>query len=101
MCRELTKVHETIDRGLAGRRWPRGAARADPGARRVRRWSSAAWPVRRPGPAAAEADDASPRRAREVERLVAAGVARGEAAGSVAAATGMPRRGLYAAERVD
>jgi hypothetical protein len=34
----------------------------------------------------------------EVERLVSSGVARGEAARRVAAATGIPRRRLYGAE---
>jgi hypothetical protein len=50
------------------------------------------------GPSGPGADDVALARARaEVERLVAAGAARGDAARRVAAATGIARRRLYGA----
>ena len=93
ICRELTKVHEQVVRdGLGelaaaaadGRIPARGefvlVVGADPG---VATRSDAAPP------------DALAAALAEVERLVEAGTARGEAARRVAAATGIPRRRLY------
>ena len=98
VCRELTKLHEEIRRGDLGRLLPLPppTARSSPGAR----WS---WCVgdtagpREPARAPAGEDAVAAARA-EVERLVASGVARGEAARRVAAATGIGRRGLYGAD---
>jgi 16S rRNA (cytidine1402-2'-O)-methyltransferase len=94
ICRELTKLHEQIVRGtLAGLAGTlergeipsRGEFVLVVGADRV----------------AAPANDAAAVEAAlaEVERLIVGGTARGEAARQVSAATGIPRRLLYAAER--
>jgi 16S rRNA (cytidine1402-2'-O)-methyltransferase len=94
ICRELTKLHEQIVRGtlaeLAGALErgeipSRGEFVVIVGAAEVARPMSDELAV--------EAALA------EVERLVAGGTARGEAARQVAAKTGIPRRRLYAAER--
>jgi 16S rRNA (cytidine1402-2'-O)-methyltransferase len=99
VCRELTKVHETIVRGSLGELAaaaadgtipPRGEFTVVVGS-----WSGA----RPPGAQAVTADDAISSARDEVERLVGDGVARGEAARRVAAATGLPRRSLYGADR--
>jgi 16S rRNA (cytidine1402-2'-O)-methyltransferase len=93
VCRELTKLHETIVRGplgdLAGAAAtgtipPRGEFALVVGA-----WAG--------DPAAAAEDEAVALDAAraEVESLVAAGAARGDAARRVAARTGLPRRRLY------
>ncbi len=98
VCRELTKLHETIERGplgeLAaaaadGRIPPRGEF-----ALVVGDWAGARPPVA----LEVEADALGGART-EVERLVADGIGRGEAARRVAAATGLPRRRLYGAPR--
>jgi 16S rRNA (cytidine1402-2'-O)-methyltransferase len=95
-CRELTKVHEQVVRGTLGdlrRAIERGEipmrgefvlviAMADAGAQ--------------PQGADAVPDGLAAARA-EVDRLVAGGAARGDAARRVAAATGLPRRRLYGA----
>jgi 16S rRNA (cytidine1402-2'-O)-methyltransferase len=94
ICRELTKLHEQIVRGtLAGLAGAlergeipsRGEFVLVVGADRV----------------AAPANDAAAVEAAlaDVERLIVGGTARGEAARQVSAATGIPRRLLYAAER--
>jgi 16S rRNA (cytidine1402-2'-O)-methyltransferase len=92
--RELTKIHEEIVRGSlgelselarSGELTLRGEFALVVGARAER---SAQELARDTDPAAALA---------EVERLVAAGTSRGDAARQVAAATGIPRRRLYAA----
>jgi 16S rRNA (cytidine1402-2'-O)-methyltransferase len=99
VSRELTKVHETIVRGSLGELAaaaadgtipPRGEFTVVVGS-----WSGA----RPPGAQAVTADDAISSARDEVERLVGDGVARGEAARRVAAATGLPRRSLYGADR--
>jgi 16S rRNA (cytidine1402-2'-O)-methyltransferase len=91
VCRELTKVHETITRATLGALAdlagdgvipPRGEFVLVVGAAAVEEADGAVEDRE----AAARAD---------VERLVADGVARGEAARRVAAATGIPRRRLY------
>ena len=98
--RELTKLHEEIVRGTLGEL----AERARSGELTLRgefalvvgAWSAALVGVRRestgaePSPADREAAGLA-----EVERRVAAGVARGDAARAVAAETGIPRRRLY------
>ncbi len=93
VCRELTKLHETISRGSlaelaeaasSGSIPARGEFAIVVGAGRAR-------PV--PGSEDGLALEALARA--EVERLVAGGAARGDAARRVAAATGIPRRRLY------
>ena len=98
VCRELTKLHETIVRGHARRA---GRARA-PTATIPPRGEFVvvvgAWPAGAARPAARSTRPRrSTRRAPRSSALVAAGVARGEAARRVAAATGLPRRRLYGA----
>jgi 16S rRNA (cytidine1402-2'-O)-methyltransferase len=94
VCRELTKLHETIERGPLAEL---AAAAAD--GRIPARGEFALvvgdWAGSRP-PASAEALSAAQA---EVERLVTDGLGRGEAARRVAAATGLPRRRLYGAPR--
>ena len=102
IARELTKVHEQIVRGplgtLAGSVGPDGpvpargefvlvVAMVEPGRGPLAKH------------AAADASDAATAARAEVERLVASGVARGEAARRVAIASGVPRRQLYGADR--
>ena len=95
VCRELTKLHEQVVRA------PRGelAERASDGTIPARGdvvivvgWG------RGSGQAALDEPAATLEAARaEVERLVADGVARGEAAKRVASTSGLPRRALYGA----
>ena len=102
VCRELTKLHETFVRGTLGEL----AAAAADGRIPARgefvivvgdgRGHSAD-----PVAAAGTAEAALAIARAEVERLVASGVARGDAARQVAVATGLPRRGLYAADKLD
>ena len=97
VCRELTKVHETIVRGQLG---DLATAAAD-----------GTIPARGEfvlvvgmGAAAVDAgavEDALSAARSEVERLVAAGTARGDAARRVAATSGIPRRRLYEAPGAD
>jgi 16S rRNA (cytidine1402-2'-O)-methyltransferase len=93
VCRELTKLHEEIRRGPLGELAGAVAdgALASRGEIVIVVGDQAAVPA-----AAGDAVDEALARARaDVERLAAAGVARGEAARRVAAATGIPRRRLY------
>jgi len=94
VCRELTKLHESIVRGplaeLAGVAGdgtipPRGEFVLIVGSMEGRKSSS-------PAPDAA---DALARARAQVEQLASSGVARGEAARRVSAETGIPRRRLY------
>jgi 16S rRNA (cytidine1402-2'-O)-methyltransferase len=98
VCRELTKIHEEIvraplgelaERAGAGEIMLRGEFVIVIGERAA---SDAATPA-----ALAASDDALVRARAEVERLVAAGTSRGDAARQVAAASGIPRRRLYSA----
>jgi len=99
VCRELTKIHETIVRGAVGELASEAAAGSIP-ARGEFALVVGAWTGARPTIADSEATEGRLEAAQaEVERLVAGGVARGEAARRVAAATGLPRRGLYGANR--
>ncbi|CAN5472070.1 16S rRNA (cytidine(1402)-2'-O)-methyltransferase [soil metagenome] len=99
VCRELTKLHEQIVRGSLADL----AAALDGGAIPARgEFVIVVGMAADDGPVAASErardDDAALGRARaQVERLVADGVARGEAARQVATATGIPRRRLYGA----
>ena len=107
VCRELTKLHEEIVRGTleslaeraaSGALTLRGEFALVVGERRGRgaSGSSGSSATATPGGAASDAPDEAAARA-DVERLVGDGVARGEAARRVAAATGIPRRRLYGA----
>lgn len=95
VCRELTKLHEQVVRGSLGSLVAAVADGAIPARGEIvlviggtaGSAHGAGQPDRSPD---AEADARA-----NVERLVAAGVARGEAARTVAAATGLPRRRLY------
>jgi 16S rRNA (cytidine1402-2'-O)-methyltransferase len=95
VCRELTKLHETITRAPLGEL----AEMAQSGIIPPRGEFAIVVGMRSGGPAArSDADEAeflTGARA-EVDRLIAAGASRSEAARRVAAATGLPRRRLYA-----
>jgi 16S rRNA (cytidine1402-2'-O)-methyltransferase len=92
--RELTKIHEEIVRGTLGEL----AERARSGELTLRGEFALVVGGRPERSSQDVARDADPTAAlAEVERLVAAGLARGEAARQVAEATGLPRRKLYAA----
>jgi len=96
VCRELTKLHETVSRGALGELAEAAANGAIPARGEfvlvVGAWTGA-------GAQAGERDSAAAMDAAraEVERLVADGLARSDAARRVAAATGLPRRTLYGA----
>ena len=93
VCRELTKLHEQVVRAPLGALAELAADGTIPARGEVvivvgwGRGSSVAAAVE---PADALADSRA-----AVERLVAEGIARGEAARRVAATTGLPRRSLY------
>ena len=94
VCRELTKVHESIDRAPLGQL----AARAVDGSIPARGEFAIVVGFGRPPESSVAAEEARHAAARaEVERLVASGVARGEAARRVAASFGLSRRTLYGA----
>jgi 16S rRNA (cytidine1402-2'-O)-methyltransferase len=99
VCRVLTKIHETIVRGSLGELAEAATTGGIP-ARGEFALVVGEWPGGRPVSEAAAGDALDAARA-EVERLVAAGTARGDAARRVAAATGLSRRALYGAERSD
>jgi 16S rRNA (cytidine1402-2'-O)-methyltransferase len=98
VCRELTKVHETTVRGSLADLAEAAAGGAIP-PRGEFVLVVGGWPGGRPVSAADETDALDAARA-AVERLVATGTARGEAARRVAAETGIARRLLYGADRV-
>jgi 16S rRNA (cytidine1402-2'-O)-methyltransferase len=92
VCRELTKVHEEVVRGTLGELAGAVAdGRITARGEFVLVVGMASAPTRERGDDTAAVADALA----EVDRLVAAGSARGEAARRVAAATGIPRRRLY------
>jgi 16S rRNA (cytidine1402-2'-O)-methyltransferase len=101
VCRELTKLHEEIVRGSIGEL----ARAASDGELTLRGEFVIVLGEGRRGaglPSAdsvAAADDALAAARAQVERLVGQGVARGEAARRVSAASGIVRRRLYAAPR--
>jgi 16S rRNA (cytidine1402-2'-O)-methyltransferase len=88
VCRELTKLHEQIVRGTLG-----DLAMAVDGGTIPARGEFVL--IVGAGDALAPADEGLPAALDAVDRLVAGGVARGEAARRVAAETGIPRRRLY------
>jgi 16S rRNA (cytidine1402-2'-O)-methyltransferase len=98
VCRELTKIHETVVRGTLGELVEASAAGRIP-ARGEFALVVGTWLGGPPVSLEAEVDALEAARA-DVERLVAAGTARGEAARRVAAATGLSRRQLYGARPV-
>jgi len=96
VCRELTKLHEQVARGTLGELVSLTADGSIPARGEVVLvvgWAMEAADAAADGPAAR--DGALVVAKAEVERLVTAGTARGEAAKRVAAATGIPRRALY------
>ena len=93
VCRELTKLHETVTRGPLGV-LAAAAASGEIPARGEFVVVVGTWAGARTGSEQAASLDAA--RA-EVERLVAAGTPRSAAARTVAATTGLPRRDLYVA----
>jgi 16S rRNA (cytidine1402-2'-O)-methyltransferase len=97
VCRELTKLHEKVLRGRLGALAAAAAAGEIParGEIVVVVGDAAAGAAGAAG-SAPDADALAAARA-EVDRLVAAGAARGDAARRVAAATRIPRRRLYGA----
>jgi 16S rRNA (cytidine1402-2'-O)-methyltransferase len=103
VCRELTKLHEQIARGSLGELAAAASAGADDPCDGIPARGEfvivVGYAPIGTGANAAEtgADDLAAARA-EVERLVRAGVARGDAARRVAAETGLPRRRLYGAD---
>ena len=98
ICRELTKLHEEVVRAPIGEL----ARRAADGELTLRGEFAIVIGEQPGGPPRSAATEASAGAAlasarAEVERLVAAGTSRGDAARQVAAATGIPRRRLYGA----
>jgi 16S rRNA (cytidine1402-2'-O)-methyltransferase len=107
VCRELTKLHEQVVRGSLA---DLVATMADGGIPARGEFAIVVGMAAARGAAGttgdgaagsdAEAEAAALARAQaSVERLVADGVARGEAARRVAAQTGLPRRALYGADQ--
>ncbi len=97
VCRELTKIHEAIVRGTLVELADALADGRIPARGEFVLVVGAAAEGQAAGAVEADADRLTGAIA-EVERLVAAGTARGEAARRVAAATGLPRRRLYGAD---
>jgi 16S rRNA (cytidine1402-2'-O)-methyltransferase len=104
VCRELTKLHESIVRGTLdelvaaagdGRIPARGEFVLVIGPGEAAHATAAASPD-----GVAAEDERVAAALAEVERLVAGGAARGDAARRVAASSGIPRRRLYNAERL-
>jgi 16S rRNA (cytidine1402-2'-O)-methyltransferase len=96
VCRELTKLHEQVVRATLGEL----AAQVGDGTIPARGEIVVVVGWGRGSAVAAVDPTAALDAARaEVERLVTDGVARGDAAKRVAAATGLPRRALYGSER--
>ncbi len=98
ICRELTKLHEEIVRATLGEL----ARRAADGELTLRGEFAIVIGEQPGGPPRTAATEAAAGAAleaarSEVERLIAAGASRGDAARRVAAATGIPRRQLYGA----
>jgi 16S rRNA (cytidine1402-2'-O)-methyltransferase len=92
VCRELTKLHETITRGSLVSLADAAASGAIPARGEV--VIVVGWGVPAGDPAEAAVEGLAAARA-EVERLVASGTARGAAAKRVAREHGIPRRQLY------
>lgn len=97
VCRELTKLHETIERGTLGQLAAMAAGDTIP-ARGEFAVVVGAWSGGGMRPSEASAADALSEARAEVERLVGDGSGRSEAARRVAAMTGLSRRQLYDVE---
>jgi 16S rRNA (cytidine1402-2'-O)-methyltransferase len=97
VCRELTKLHETIDRGTLGELAEAAADGRIP-ARGEFVLVVGDWAGARPAVSEAAATKSLHDARAEVERLACTGVGRSEAARRVAIATGLSRRRLYALE---
>ena len=97
VCRELTKLHETVSRGALGELAEAARSGAIPARGEfvlvVGAWADARHATAGPDDTTASLDAARA----EVERLVADGLGRSVAARRVAAATGLSRRALYGA----
>ena len=98
VCRELTKIHEQIVRGVLSDL----AVAASPGGTIPARGEfvivvGMGEPVLAAQPGQGDAADPLVAARAEVQRLVQAGTARGDAARRVSASTGIPRRQLYSA----
>ena len=91
VCRELTKVHESIVRGTLG---DLSEASADGSIPQRGEFVIVVGSLELTKSRAPDADAIAEARAK-VEELVSSGVARGEAARRLAAITGIPRRRLY------
>lgn len=94
VCRELTKIHESIVRGPLGDLAEKAADGRIP-ARGEFVLVVGARPATATADRAAPSDDALQQARADVGRLVASGMARSAAARHVAAQSGMPRRRLY------
>jgi 16S rRNA (cytidine1402-2'-O)-methyltransferase len=94
VCRELTKLHETIERGTLGELAARAATGQIPARGEFTLVIGALAGAVRPRPQDVATDTLAAALA-EVERMVGEGRGRSEAARAVAAATGLPRRRLY------
>jgi len=94
VCRELTKVHETIERGTLGRLAAMAADGTIP-ARGEFALVIGAWVESAPVLSDASRETALREARASVDALVADGIARSEAARRIATATGLPRRQLY------
>jgi 16S rRNA (cytidine1402-2'-O)-methyltransferase len=98
VCRELTKLHEAIERGSLGELAAMAADGRIP-ARGEFAVVVGAWHEGGGRPASEAGDAETVRAARsDVQRLIAGGMGRSEAARQVAAATGLTRRQLYDVE---
>ena len=94
VCRELTKLHETVERGTLGELVERVARGGIPARGEFALVVGAGAPPDTDDAAAATVD-ALRAALDEGERLVGEGRGRSEAARAVSAATGLPRRSLY------
>jgi len=95
VCRELTKIHESIVRGTLDEL---AAAARDSAIPARGEFVLVVGAFEGAGRSSVADDEAAEEGARaDVERLVGEGIARGEAARRVSAATGIPRRRLYGA----
>jgi 16S rRNA (cytidine1402-2'-O)-methyltransferase len=93
VCRELTKLHEEVVRGTLGELAMAAATGTVPA--RGEFVLVVGMAITTAEERSAASDAAVQDALAEVDRLIAAGTARGEAARRVAASTGIPRRRLY------
>jgi 16S rRNA (cytidine1402-2'-O)-methyltransferase len=95
VCRELTKLHETIVRATLGELVAMARSGAIPPRGEFALVVGARMAASRPQSPMDDPEALAGARA-EVDRLIAGGASRSEAARRVAASTGLPRRSLYA-----